>query len=47
MGKFIGGFVVGVISIMVVGACLAANEAKAKANGDQPNDNKADDTKPE
>lgn len=47
MGKFIGGFVVGVVSIMLVGACLVANEAKAKEQGEQPKEDKADDTKPE
>ena len=38
MGKFIGGFVVGVIAVMAVGVYMTVKETKEQPQNDQPKD---------
>lgn len=38
MGKFIGGFVVGIITVMAVGVYMTVKDAKATPTEDQPKD---------
>ena len=38
MGKFIGGFVVGVIAVMAVGVYMTVKETKEQSQNDKPKD---------